>query len=206
MKKFAVLIFMALLVPLNAMAQAKWVEGENYTVLNKPLSKKPEVTEFFSFWCSHCYRFEPVVASLKKNLPAGVKFNKVHVNFMRFTTSEVQDMATTAMAVGKASKQSDKMNAKIFDYIHKQRGAITNINDLRNIFIINGMEGEEFDKLAKSFGVNSMLKKNNKHVDNYKQYVNGVPNFIVNGKYQANLQGLNPDEIVELMVYLTTLR
>lgn len=48
MKKFALIIFMALLVPLQACAaeQAKWEEGKHYKVLDEPASDKPVITEF----------------------------------------------------------------------------------------------------------------------------------------------------------------
>lgn len=69
MKKFAVLFVMAMLLPLTACAQegtAKWKEGTHYTVLDEEATKKPVITEFFSFWCPHCFQFEPIVKQIKE--------------------------------------------------------------------------------------------------------------------------------------------
>ncbi|MGY0564530.1 MAG: thiol:disulfide interchange protein DsbA/DsbL, partial [Paraglaciecola chathamensis] len=60
------------------------------------------------------------------------------------------------------------------------------------------------DKLVSSFGVNSMLKKNNKLVQEYRNHLRGVPNFIVNGKYQAKFtRDMTNDDIVNLIVWLS---
>ncbi len=206
MKKFALLILMAFLIPLQACAQeSKWQEGKHYEVLDEEATASPEVKEFFSFWCPHCYNFEPLVAQIKTKLPADAKFTKVHVNFMRFTGPDVQDDATRAMMIAQAVKQEEKLNSAIFAYIHKQRATISGIDDLKNIFAVNGVDKAEFDKLANSFGVNSLVKKNNQQIDIYREYLNGVPTFIVNGKFKPTFtRDMTPDDMVDLIVWLTT--
>ena len=207
MKKFALWVLLALLIPLQASAAVKWEEGKHYEEVDKPLSDSPQVVEFFSYWCPHCYRTEPFVAELKKSLDEGVKFEKAHVNFMPYASQEVQDEVTTGMLIAKALKQEDKLSAAIFNYIHKQRATITGIKDIRNIFIINGVDSEKFDKLAKSLGVKSMLGKNNKLVEDYRREVRSVPTFIVNGKYKVQIgRDLTPTERLELFNYLAAKR
>ncbi|WP_218311670.1 thiol:disulfide interchange protein DsbA/DsbL [Alteromonas antoniana] len=207
MKKFALFILMALMLPLQACAQeqgARWKEGTHYIVLDEPATAKPEIKEFFSYWCPHCYRFEPLVKQMKEKAGDDVKLTKVHANFMRFASTEVQDEATRAMMIARAIKQEDAMNAAIFNYIHEQRASVTGLKDLRNIFIVNGVDAAEFDKLANSFGVNSMLQKNNKQIEQYREYLSGVPSFIVNGKYQPTFTSdMTMDDIVDLIVWLS---
>lgn len=58
MKKILMLAAAFLLLPLAATA-AQYKEGVHYTVVSEgPASAKPEITEFFSFYCPHCYNFE----------------------------------------------------------------------------------------------------------------------------------------------------
>lgn len=64
-----------LMLSLSAHA-AQFKEGEHYKVLDLEASKKPLVTEFFSFYCPHCNSFEPVIQQLKKQLPEGTKLLK----------------------------------------------------------------------------------------------------------------------------------
>jgi thiol:disulfide interchange protein DsbA len=204
MKKFAVWLFLALAIPLQACAQEQWVEGENYTVLDEPATATPEIKEFFSFWCPHCYNYEPVVKDLKSQLDKGTQFHKVHVNFMPNASKDTQDDATRGMMIAKALKQDDKLIGAIFNYLHKQRASITDMKDIRNIFAINGVDTAEFDKLANSFGVNSQLKRNNKILEDYRNYVHSVPSFIVNGKYMARFtRGMTQQDQIDLLIWLT---
>jgi thiol:disulfide interchange protein DsbA len=185
MKKILLLLSVVLLLPLQACAQEKWREDTHYKVISDKATEKKEVLEFFSFWCGHCFNFEPIVKNIKTKLADDVEFKKIHVNFMGFTSAAIQDDATKAMMVSRELKKDDELVQAIFNYIHVSRSQITVIKDLNNIFIVNGVEPEDFDKMMSSFGVNSRLKMNNKYVQEYRKHVSSVPYFIFNGKYQA---------------------
>ena len=66
-----------------ASAQAELVEGKDYTVLNKPLpqlqSGKIEVTEFFGYFCVHCYHLEPVMQKHSKKWASDTYLRPLHV-------------------------------------------------------------------------------------------------------------------------------
>lgn len=204
MKKIVLALFITLLLPLQACAQEQWKEGEHYLVINDQATPTPEINEFFSYWCPHCFSFEPLVAQIKKKIGDDVKFHKVHVNFMGFTSPEVQDDASRALMVARALKKETALNQAIFKSIHVQKSPLTSIKDLKKIFIENGVEASEFEKMISSFGVNSMLQKNNKLITQYRKHLSGVPNFIVNGKYQAKFtRDMTNDDIVDLIVWLT---
>jgi thiol:disulfide interchange protein DsbA len=204
MKKIILAFVFAVLVPLQACAQETWKEGEHYTIINETVTDKPVINEFFSYWCPHCFQFEPIAKKIQEKMGDDVKFEKVHVNFMGFTSAETQDDASRALMVARALKKEDALSTAIFRYIHVQKSPITNIKDLKNIFMVNGVAEADFDKLVSSFGVNSMLKKNNKLVQEYRNHLRGVPNFIVNGKYQAKFtRDMTNDDIVNLIVWLS---
>ena len=159
------LVIMTALVSLQASAQIRFVEGEHYKIISNQATSKPEVKEFFSFWCPHCFNFEPLVAEMKKKLDPSVNFDKVHVNFMGFAGTDLQDDVTKAMMIGRAMKKSEQVNSAIFNYIHRQRGKITSSDDVRSLLSVSGIDPVEYDKMNKSFAVNSMLKKNNKAIN-----------------------------------------
>lgn len=206
MKKLILCVLVALMIPLQACAaDSKWKAGEHYEVLDVEATASPEVKEFFSYWCQHCYNFEPLVKEIKEDLPKEASFNKIHVNFMGFTSSDVQDDATRAMMIGRAIKQEEAMNKAIFEHIHKRRGTITGLEDLKSIFVENGVDAAEFDKLASSFGVNSMLKKNNQQVEVYREHIRGVPTFIINGKFKPTpTRDMTTQDVIDMIVWLTT--
>ncbi|MBO1257010.1 thiol:disulfide interchange protein DsbA/DsbL [Alteromonas sp. 5E99-2] len=205
MKKLALLFVLSVAISFQGFAQELWKEGEHYVVLDKPAAEKPVIREYFSFWCPHCFNFEPLVAQIKEKKADNVKLEKVHVNFMGFTSPEIQEQATRAMMVARALKREDELSNAIFKHIHVGRGVVANLDDLKAIFVENGVDAAEFDKLASSFGVNNFVKRNNKSISDYRQFLTGVPNFIVNGKYQVKFtRDMTPDDIVNLIVWLST--
>lgn len=206
MKKFLGLMFVTCLMAFNLQAQELWKEGTHYKVIAEEASEDKNITEFFSFWCPHCYNFEPLVAEMKAKKSKDVKFEKVHVNFMPSAGPDVQDAATKAMMVGRTLGKEQEALMAIFEHIHKSRKLIAGTEDLQKIFAQIGVSEEEFNKAYKSFAVNGQFKKNNNTVQEFRRHVSGVPNFIVNGKYQATFaRGMSADDIVDLVVWLSTL-
>lgn len=192
MKKLFAGLMVALLVPFFANA-ADYQEGKQYTKVSEKLSKKPEVREYFSFYCPHCLRFEPFFAGVKKQLPQGVKFERNHVDFLQFTTKDIQFMLTKALATAQQLKVEEKVVSALFNYIQVQRASIGSEKDIRNIFVINGVDGAAFDKTFKSFAVNSKAKLMQKHQDELskKRALTGVPAVFINGKYRINVDKLD---------------
>jgi thiol:disulfide interchange protein DsbA len=204
MKKIISLVFVSLILSFNAMAQELWKEGVHYNIIAKEATEKKEVVEFFSFWCPHCYNFEPIVSQLKKDIPSDVEFKKVHVNFMRSASASVQDDATRAMLVGRTLKKEAEVVSAIFNHIHVQRKPITGLDDMKNMLVTSGIDAAKFEKQAKGFGLNSLLNRNNGLIKKHQRHLTGVPNFIVNGKYQAVFtSGMKPDDMISLLVWLS---
>ena len=210
MKKL-VSLFALMFLPVLAFA-ANYTEGEHYTKVNEEITAKPEVREFFSFYCPHCFQFEPFMAKLKTSIPADVKFEMNHVDFLRAASPKVQQMLSKAIVVAQQMDLDKKVIAALFNYIHVQRAVFTSEKDIRNVFVLNGADGEKFDKLMKSFGVVSKAKAMKKQQDYFanKGALKGVPTVIVNGKYRVDVQGLDKSnfeqDYINLVNHLLTLK
>lgn len=204
-------LFALMLLPTLSFA-ANYTEGEQYTKVNEEITAKPEVREFFSFYCPHCFQFEPFVTKIKATLPAGVKLEKNHVDFLRQASPKVQNMLTKAVIVAEQMGLEEKVTAALFNYIHVQRATFTSEKDIRNIFVLSGADGEKFDKLMKSFSVVSKAKMMKKQQDYFakKGALTGVPAIIVNGKYRINPQKVDKNnfeqDYTNLVNYLLTLK
>ena len=184
-----------------------WKEGVHYKVLDKEPSASPIVVEYFSFWCPACYRFEPLVENIKKRLGNSATFQKVHVNFMGFTSQEAQEMATLGMVVARDMGKEDEINASIFSRIHQQRNTIASIDDIKAVFALNGIDANSFEATATSDSVIQLFDTNNSLIENNRAALTGVPNFIVNGKYQATFtRDMNAQDVIELIKWLSTQR
>ena len=67
------------------------------------MTGEPQVLEFFSFYCPHCYQFEQVYhvsENVKKALPAGTKMTKYHVEFLGPLGKQLTQAWAVAMALG----------------------------------------------------------------------------------------------------------
>ncbi|NQY63183.1 MAG: thiol:disulfide interchange protein DsbA/DsbL [Alteromonadaceae bacterium] len=188
-----VVLIMPLMTFSSCAYESKFVEGEHYTKVSTKASTRPEVREYFSFYCPHCFRFEPFMATIKKQLPDGVSFELNHVDFSRSASVKIQRLLSKALVVAQQLNMEDKLTAAIFNYLQVEKAVITSEKDLRSIFVSNGVDGDKFDQLMKSFSVNSKAKSFKKNQDSLTATggLTGVPNVIVNGKYLINNTALD---------------
>lgn len=181
-------------------------ENVHYQIIDKKSqgTAKPEIKEFFSYYCPHCKTFEPLAKKLKDRADTeGYKFVKSHVDFLRGASTEIQMMLTKALITSE-KLNVPQVNDAIFNYIQTQRAAITGEKDIRNLFLINGVDGKKFDKVFNSFAVVAAAKKMKKEQDNLasKRILTGVPTFIVNGKYKLINNGFDAKSYGDLFTKL----
>ncbi|WP_068544477.1 thiol:disulfide interchange protein DsbA/DsbL [Thalassotalea crassostreae] len=211
MKKFVGIIFAALLMPFSALA-ADYEAGKHYTVINETITAKPEVREYFSFYCPACLAYEPVMHKIEASLPNGTPFVKNHVDFMRAASPEVQFGLTKTIVAAEEFPQKDLIIAAIFNAIQKERKPLATLPELVELVAKTGADAAKFEKLMNSFGVNSKAKQMKKSQDlmTKKRVLTGVPTIIVNGKYRVNAKELSRADIVNdyvnIVNYLLTLK
>ena len=199
---------LALLLPLAANAATTYAEGVHYDVVSERASKKPEVKEFFSFYCPACNNYESLLAEVKPKLDKNVEFKKSHVDFVGVRDAENQKMISQALATAEVLPQKDAIIAAMFNHVHVKRAKFNELADVKDVFVAQGVDGDKFDKLYKSFSVRTMSSKMKRDQDYYKDKgaLRGVPTFIVNGKYKLNLgreSGITePEDISKLINYL----
>lgn len=190
--------FVVFMMPVQAQ---DFKEGVHYEVIADEATAEPEIKEFFSFYCVHCFRFEPIAKQMAAE--HGDAFEKAHVSFI-----DPRGMGTTmsrAYAAAKMLKKEDEITAAIFDYNFNQQNMLLSKDDVRNVFVTNGVSGSDFDKAMASFSVRGMANKFDREATKYG--VNATPTFIVNGKYRllpAGFEGSNDfiNDFVDAAGYL----
>ncbi|MEZ8692599.1 thiol:disulfide interchange protein DsbA/DsbL [Vibrio splendidus] len=189
--------FSLIMLSLSAHA-AKFNEGEHYKVLDLEASKKPMVTEFFSFYCPHCSSFEPIIQQLKQQLPKDAKLQKNHVSFMGGNMGLPMSKAYATMI---ALKVEDKMVPVMFNRIHTMNKPPRDEAELRQIFLDEGVDAKKFDAAYNGFAVDSMVRRFDKAFKD--SGLSGVPAVVVNNRYLIDAQGINSlDEYFELVNFL----
>lgn len=168
---------------------ANYSEGKEYTDVKPPVQNLPQVLEFFSFYCPHCYQFEnlyKIPQTVEKNLPEGVKMERYHVDFLGPLGAKL----TQAWAVAIVLNVEDKVTPILFEGIQKTQ-SIHSPEDIRNAFIKAGVSGEEYDAALSSFVVKSLVAKQQNAAQDLK--LRGVPAMFVDGKYQIRNNGISVD-------------
>ncbi|QLB19618.1 thiol:disulfide interchange protein DsbA [Mannheimia granulomatis] len=188
MKKFALktaFIALSALCAFNTTAfAADPTAGKEYIEVRKAPSAQKEVVEFFSFYCPHCYDFElsyKIPAQIKTKLPADTKLVQYHVNFLGGQSENLTRAWALAMALG----EEDKVKTALFEAARKD--SLKSMDDIRAVFLANGITAEQFDNGINSFAVNGLVNKQVQLAEDFQ--IRGVPAFFVNGQYQLNLEG-----------------
>lgn len=183
MLKHAKIIFPLMLSAVSFFSAAAPVkEGENYVKLEQPVKNAPRVTEFFSFFCPHCYQFEYVnniSGGVQNTLTDGVKVTKYHVDFLG---GQFAPYISRAWAVAVTMGVEEKVKNPIFYGVQNSR-TITNPRELRETFIkAAGITGDQYDAAWNSFAVKAFADKQRKAAEEF--HIQGVPSVYVDGKYQ----------------------
>lgn len=190
MKKFVLksaLVALSALFALNVGANTpNLTAGKEYTEVRQVPSAQKEVLEFFSFYCPHCYDFElgyKIPSKIKEGLPEGAVLKQYHVDFLGRESENLTRAWALAMALG----VEEKVKTPLFE--NAQKNAIKSMDDIRAIFVANGITGEQFDNGINSFAVNGLVNKQKQAAEDFN--VRGVPAFFVNEQYQINAEGFS---------------
>lgn len=160
----------------NANASVK--EGKDYSVIEgKEGSKKPQVIEFFSYTCPHCYNMEGFLHKWLPNKPSNVEFKQVPVFMAQLPHLTYGYYTAEVLGV------LDNVHMAIFSQWHQQKRIVKNKEDLIPIFEAAGVSKEDFEKAYNSFAVESKVQHAKKMVRDFK--VLSFPLFVINQKYKV---------------------
>jgi thiol:disulfide interchange protein DsbA len=169
---------------LSALAHAAEGQSPDNTVILNPIQPtdsgpgKIEVLEFFSYGCSHCAHFNPLLEPWLKKLPADVVFKRVPVGFGRAPWLNLSKMhyALDSMGLG------DKLAADIFDAIFKDHERLDLGLDRMTVWLgKKNVDTKQFTAAFNSFTVQSQVKRAETLTKNFK--INGTPTLAIDGRY-----------------------
>jgi protein dithiol oxidoreductase (disulfide-forming) len=188
-------------------APTPWQEGVNYTRLvpaqpTSVASGQVEVLEFFWYACPHCYAIDPLVESWKKTKPAFVSFSRVPIMWSEGHRSTAR-LYYTLESIGKL----EQLHGEVFKEIHVNGNPLIapDANDtagaerVQTAFVKKfGVSEDTFKKAYHSFGVETSLQRADQLVLRYR--IEGVPTFVINGKYVADVRSAgSPERLISLV-------
>ena len=193
--------------PANLSPPPLWQEGVNYTRLvpaqptNAPAGQV-EVLEFFWYGCPHCYALDPQVEAWRKSKPAYVAFSRVPVMWQEGHRSTAR-LYYTLESMGKL----EQLHGEVFKEIHVNGDPLiaADPNDTAGAERVQaaflkkfGISEETFKKDSHDFTVETDLQRADQLGLRYK--ISGVPTFVINGKYVADVSSAgSPERLIALV-------
>lgn len=206
MKKILSLILVAFMTILAGCSENNTPkEGEQYQKLATNLAtyRLPPVTEVFSLNCGHCRKMEEVIPQLESLTNQSI--GKVHVTFNQSAQVAAMIYYTAEMQLG-GQPDHDMMN-ELFSAVQMGDGAtitekqqaIESVFHSRNLKSPYELEEAQQEQLFRAMQIADEITT--------KGQINGVPTFIVNGKYMVMTSGHQDAEgIADTINYLTNLK
>jgi len=162
------------------------VEGRDYVPIQPPQRGdspgKIEVLEFFSYGCSHCKDFHPLIMAWVAKLPKDVSFKRVPVTFGRAAWKTIAKLYHSLNATGDLARLDDA----VFHAIHNERINLYTDQNILDWVKRNRVDVKRFSAAYDSFGVSTQVARDEQLVKNYK--VSGVPLLTVAGRYAVTGQ------------------
>ena len=167
----------------SQIAMAQYQEGVHYFKIEQAAtevaSDTVEVTELFSYGCSHCNTFEPYMQSWNSSKPEYVTLNRVPVSFGRRAWELMARGYVAAEMMGIA----DKSHVAMMDAIWKERKQFRTLEDLADFYSGFGVEKDAYMAHFKSFAADSQVRKGQRDVKLFG--IKGTPSLVVNRKYRV---------------------
>lgn len=176
-------------------------EGTHYKTLNKPLNitipeGKIEVRELFWYYCPHCAYLEPVVDNWLKNKPKNVEFVRQPAVFSkRWANGAVFYYVLEGLG------EVNRLHNKLFLAIHDENLIFNGKADFVDWLVLNGVDRIKANKVFSSFHIRTQLNKAS--LLSKASGVNGVPSFVINGKYTTSVtEAGSQQELFKVIDYL----
>jgi thiol:disulfide interchange protein DsbA len=198
------LAFVLLCFSAAASAQ-EYVEGVHYTrTANASPPRqdgKIEVVEVFSYLCPHCNTFQPYVNNWHSKLPDNVSFYRVPVIFQAsWQPYAVSYYTAETMGI------LDKAHGAMFAAIHRERKQFRTMEQIADFYANYGISAEIFLSTARSFAVDTKLRKGAQQTGARGWGVQSTPTMVVAGKYRVNAsQAVPQSQVLNVVNHLIEL-
>lgn len=140
---------------------------------------KIEVLEFFSWGCSHCRDFNPMVHRWSRTLPKDVVFKRVPVSFGRAAWGNLARLYYALEGIGELARLDEAVFAAIHDRrvnLHTEAAALAWVGQ-------QGVDSRRFRDAFQSFSTETRVARAEQLSRAYK--VDSVPLLTVAGRYRV---------------------
>lgn len=137
-----------------------------------------EVIDFFWYGCPYCYQLIPLISEWEKTKPADVVMRRIPAILRQEWVPDAH-LYYTLEILGEA----DRLHAKVFDGIHRERLQVTDTEALTKWATANGIDRAKWDEVYNARAVRDRVVS---AVELGRSYdVRATPVIVVDGRYQT---------------------
>ena len=198
-KAFALLVLSIFFI---SSAQARdYKEGLDYEIRATNKTVEPEIREFFSFFCSHCFAMEKPFSQMAEFFKGKAKFI---VNPVGLIGGDVGVESQKAYAVAINLEIEDELKEELFNRIHVKQDIPEDHDYFAELFESLGVPSEKYEQIYNSFVTQAKVAEYDRHTKEMK--IDAVPEIVVNGKYLVKTDNLESiEDYKSIVAYLLTL-
>ena len=207
LKKFVYLV-LSILVSFNfsVMAEDVNISGSNnrsfkedidYIVVAENKTTSPELREFFSFWCGHCFSLQGDFDKIEQTYPKA-SFERNPVSMLG---GHMGPESQRALVVAKNMGIEDLYVKELFNQMHNEGNIPMSHEQMTHFMTSIGMPKDKFDREFNSFPVIGAVAQFDKWAKDAD--IDAVPEILVNGKYLVTMESVSDlQELIDLIGYL----
>ena len=183
-------------------AQARdYKEGQDYEIRATNKTVEPEIREFFSFFCSHCFAMEKPFSQMAEFFKGKANFI---VNPVGLIGGDVGVESQKAYAVAINLEIENELKEELFNRIHVKQDIPEDHDYFVELFESLGVPSEKYEQIYNSFVTQAKVAEYDRHTKEMK--IDAVPEIVVNGKYLVKTDNLESIVYYQALVaYLLTL-
>ncbi|MET1256458.1 thiol:disulfide interchange protein DsbA/DsbL [Aliikangiella maris] len=176
-------------LPASAKQSPNFEQGTEYQIIAPKESEKPIIEEFFNYACGACFSMEKLASEIQNENP-GVEFKLIPVEL-----NPSWKIYVKAYYIGEKLAVLDKSHMALFRRIHVDKKPIRNDDDLKDFYVSLGVDAAEYDKVAKSFWLNTQIRMSKQYA--MKSKVIGTPTFVINKRYKLENKELGSGDRIK---------
>lgn len=158
--------------------------GVEYLTIGTPqptdTGNKVEVIEFFGYFCSACYSFDPALREWTKKQGGNIVFKRVHIGSSPAILPQQKLFYTLS-----AMDRLEQLHSKIFEAMHVQRLPLRSDEQIFDFVEKNGVDRGQFIEIYNSFATDSLTRAATQLQALFQ--VNSVPMIVIDGRYLTSL-------------------
>ncbi|WP_031490661.1 DsbA family protein [Succinivibrio dextrinosolvens] len=205
MFKNALKVVLSLLVCVffaNSVSAKEYKLGTDYKIVTENITTTPQIREFFSFFCSHCFALDPSFNEIKKAFEGKAEYIYNPVGIIGGDVGvETQRAYAVALNIG----IGEEFREALFDRIHVKEQYPEDPSYFADLFESLGVSKDRYEQESKSFITAAKISEFDRYTKEYG--IEAVPEIVVNGKYLAMTDNIDTaEQYIDLIKYLLTLK